>query len=170
MCKLIINIISERIRPWYEAQLSKDNGFRRNWGTTDAIYLMKRIHQISNCKEQPLYLLFVILTAAFDCIPRRWLFSSIRLCFSEGESVKLFYILRKFHQKLSLTYQEAQVTFLVTSDVCQRGPESPCLFNLYIDFVMRFSWVALLKVTLFNFSNMLYQSKINIQRATIENV
>ena len=130
VCKLIINIISERIRPWYEAQLSKDN---------DAIYLMKRIHQISNCKEQPLYLLFVILTAAFDCIPRRWLFSSIRLCFSEGESVKLFYILRKFHQKLSLTYQEAQVTFLVTSDACQRGPESPCLFNLYIDFVMRFS-------------------------------
>ena len=130
VCKLIINIISERIRPWYEAQLSKDN---------DAIYLRKRIHQISNCKEQPLYLLFVILTVAFDCIPRRWLFNSIRLCFSEGESVKLFYILRKFHQKLSLTYQEAQVTFLVTSDVCQRGPESPCLFNLYIDFVMRFS-------------------------------
>ena len=47
--KLIINIILERIRPWYEAQLSKEqNGFKRNRGTTDGIYSMKRIHQISN--------------------------------------------------------------------------------------------------------------------------
>ena len=30
VCKLIINVILERIRPWYEAQLSKEqNGFRR---------------------------------------------------------------------------------------------------------------------------------------------
>ena len=29
-----------------------------------------RIHQISNRKTQPLYLLFVDLTAAFDHIPR----------------------------------------------------------------------------------------------------
>ena len=41
VCKLIINIILERIRPWYEAQLSKEqNGFRRNRGTTDGIYSM----------------------------------------------------------------------------------------------------------------------------------
>ena len=33
--------------------------------------------------------------------------------------------------------QKAQVTFLVTSGVRQGNPESPCLFNLYIDFVMR---------------------------------
>ena len=30
VCKLIINITLERIRPWYEAQLSKEqNGFRK---------------------------------------------------------------------------------------------------------------------------------------------
>ena len=56
LCKLIINISLERIRPWYEAQLSKEqNGFRRNHGTTDAIYSIKRIHQISNRKKQPFY-------------------------------------------------------------------------------------------------------------------
>ena len=36
-----------------------------------------------------------------------------------------------------MNYQEAQVTFLVTLGVCQGGSESPCLFNLHIDFVMR---------------------------------
>ena len=63
MCKLIINIILKRIRSWYEAQLSKEqNGFRKNCGTTDGIYSMLK---------QPLYLLFVHLTAAFNGIPRK---------------------------------------------------------------------------------------------------
>ena len=39
-------------------------------GTTDGIYSMKRIHQISNRKKQSLYLLFVDLTAAFDRISK----------------------------------------------------------------------------------------------------
>ena len=61
VCKLIISIILERIRPWYEAQLSDEqNGFRKNRGTTDSIYSMKRVQQI--------YLLVVDLTAAFDHI------------------------------------------------------------------------------------------------------
>ena len=51
--------------------------------------------------------------------------------------MKLFDILENLYQKTSLTFEEALVTFLVTSGVRQGGPESPCLFNLYIDFVMR---------------------------------
>ena len=94
VCKLIINIILERIRLWDEAQLSKEqNGFRRNRDATDGIYSVKRIHQILNRKKLPLYLLFVDLTAALDRIPRKWLFDSIRLRFSEGGTVKLFDIL-----------------------------------------------------------------------------
>ena len=96
MCKLIINIILERIRPWYEAQLSKEQSrFRTNRGTTDAIYSMKRIQQISNQKKQPLYLLFVDLTVTFDRISRKWLFDSIKHRFPEDENVKLFDISRK---------------------------------------------------------------------------
>ena len=138
VCKLIINIILERISPWYDAQLSKElNGFRTNRDTTDGIYSMKRIHQISNRKKLPLYLLFVDLTAAYDRISRKRLFDPIRLRFPEGENVKLFDILGKHYQKTSLIYQEAQVTFLVTSGVHQGRLESPCLFILYINFVMR---------------------------------
>ena len=37
--KLIINIILEQIKLWYEAQLSEEqNGFRRNRVTTDDIF------------------------------------------------------------------------------------------------------------------------------------
>ena len=138
LCKLLVNIILERIRPWYEAQLSEEqNGFRENRGTTDGIYSVKRVQQISNRKKQPLFLLFIDLTAAFDHVPRKWLFDSIRLRLSDGENQKLFEILESLYQKTTLTYEEAQTTFNVTSGVRQGGPESPPLFNLYIDFVMR---------------------------------
>ena len=88
VCKLIIKIILERIRAWYETQLSKKQSrFRTNRGTTDAIYSMKRIQQIQNRKKQPLYLLFVDLIVKFDRIPRKWLLDSIKHRFLEDESV-----------------------------------------------------------------------------------
>ena len=51
---------------------------------------MKRIHHILSRKKQPLYLLFVDLTAAFDRIPRKWLFDSIRFRFPAGDLYILF--------------------------------------------------------------------------------
>ena len=75
------------------------------------------------------------LTAAFNHISTNWLFESVRLRFTERENLKLFDILETLY-KTTLTYHEAQSSFLVSSFVCQGGPESPCFFNLYIGFVM----------------------------------
>lgn len=136
ICKLIVNIILSRLQPWYETQLSDEqNGFRLNRGTTDGIYNIKRIQQISNRKMQPLYLVFIDLSAAFDHIPRKWLFDSIRLRFENNQNKLLIDILEKLYENTSLTFEET--TFETTSGVRQGGPESPNLFNLYIDFVMR---------------------------------
>ena len=136
VCKLIISIILSRLKSWYETQLSDEQyGFRPNRGTTDGIYEIKRIHQITNRKQQPLYLLFVDLSAAFDHIPRKWLFKSIDLRFTNERSPRMFQILETLYSSTSLTYED--YTFETTSGVRQGGPESPFLFNLYIDFVMR---------------------------------
>ena len=79
VCKLLVNIILERLRPWYDAQLTDEqNGFRQNRGTTDSTFVLKRIQQITDRKKQPLFLLFVDLTAAYDHIPRSRLFQSIK--------------------------------------------------------------------------------------------
>uniref|UniRef100_A0A7M5VDY0 Reverse transcriptase domain-containing protein n=1 Tax=Clytia hemisphaerica TaxID=252671 RepID=A0A7M5VDY0_9CNID len=44
LCKLLVNIILERLQPWYNTQLTdQQNGFRQNRGTTDGIFLLKRI-------------------------------------------------------------------------------------------------------------------------------
>ena len=139
VCKIIINIILERIRPWHESQSSDEqNRFRQNrHGTSDGIFVLKRIQQIIHWKMQPLFLLFVDLTAAFDHIPRRWLFKSIERRFPDGNLPRLFTILEKLYQRTILTFDEVKKTFKTTSGVWQGGPESPFLFNLYIDYVMR---------------------------------
>jgi len=49
---------------------------------------------------------------------------------------RLFTILNKLYTHTTLTYNEAETTFETTSGVRQGGPESPFLFNLYIDFVI----------------------------------
>ena len=96
ICKLIINLILDRLRPWYELQLSEEqNGFRKDRGTTDGIYSIKRVQQITHRKKQPLYLLFVDLTATFDHIPRKWLFESIKLRFPNDNSPLIMNILQK---------------------------------------------------------------------------
>ena len=136
VCKLIMSIIIDRLRPWYERQLTDEqNGFRQNRGTTDSIYTLKRVHQITHKKKQPLFLLFVDLTAAFDHIPRKWLFESIRLRFPDRMNIKLLQILETLYSDTSLTFEET--TFKTSSGVRQGGPESPFLFTLYADFVMR---------------------------------
>lgn len=138
VCKLAINIILERLRPWYEKQLSDEqNGFRKDRGTTDGIYTVKRVHQISNKKLEPTFLLFVDLSAAFDHIPRSWLFESIKLRFPDRSIPRTFEILKTLYENTTLTYDEAMISFKTTSGVRQGGPESPFLFNLYLDFVMR---------------------------------
>ena len=138
LCKLLVNIILERLQPWYNIQLTdQQNGFRQNRGTTDGIFLLKRIQQITDRKQQPLYLLFVDLTAAYDHIPRSWLFQSIKLRFPNNECPTAIQVLEKLYENTSLTFLEANSTFPTTSGVRQGGPESPLLFNLYIDYVMR---------------------------------
>ena len=86
---VIINIILEQLRPWYEAQLSEEqNRFWRNRSTTDRIYSVKNIFISVICQ----------LNSSIR-IPRKWLSDTIRLRFPEGENVKLFDILGKFYQK-----------------------------------------------------------------------
>lgn len=133
--QLIVNIIVNRLRPWYETQLlDEQNGFRKNRGTTDGIYPIKRVQQITNRKKHPLYLLFVDLSAAFDNIPRAWLFNSIKLRFPIDTFHNLIDILATLYSNTSLTYEEANATF---ETILGGGPESPMLFTLYINFVMR---------------------------------
>ena len=48
LCKIMVIIILNRLKEWYDNQLlDQQQGFRRGRGTADGIYVTKRIQQIS---------------------------------------------------------------------------------------------------------------------------
>ena len=138
-CKILIVIIINRLRTWYDQQiLDQQHGFRPGRGTVDAIYRIKRVHQITNRMKVPVYTLFFDLSAAFDHVNRKWMFKTISQRLPEECNVKLFQILESIYEYTTTALAEVEDdVFELTSSVRQGGPESPMLFNLFMDYVMR---------------------------------
>ena len=153
--------ILDRLKDWYEEQLSQQqNGFRSARGTTDGIYITKRLQQISKRLRKPIYAVFVDLTAAFDHINRGWLFKSIAQRFKNGANdpkYEPFSILESLYSSTTTALPEApDNTIKLVSGVRQGGPESPCLYNLYMDYVMRVFMTKCLEEGV-NFVNLRYR-------------
>ena len=138
--KLAMAIILERIRPWYNKQLLPNQyGFRQFYGCSDAIFTLKSIHHISSRLNKETYILFVDLTAAYDWCVRKWLFHTVfnRVNPSDEPTRNCIRIMEELYKKtLSCMKGETQY-FETSSGVRQGGPESPNLFNLYLDYIMR---------------------------------
>ena len=139
LSKILAILIINRMKSWYEKQLlDQQQGFRSGRGTSDGIYIIKRVQQITNKMKKPCYALFIDLTAAFDKVNRKMMFRAISNRLSSHAEQKLIQVLESLY---SYTTSALDVTpdkaFEITVGVRQGGPESPVLFNLFIDFVMR---------------------------------
>ena len=108
LCKNMIITILDRLSKWYDEQLSDNqNGFRSGRGTADEIYITKRIQQITDQMETPLYILFVDLTAAFDHVVRAWLFQSIyQRLLPPGADTTFIKILQALYESLTTALSE----------------------------------------------------------------
>ena len=63
-CKIMVMIIINRWRSWYEDQLmDQQQGFRRARGTTDGIFIVKRVQQITEKMKKKQYMLFLLTSA-----------------------------------------------------------------------------------------------------------
>ena len=139
LCKIMVIIILNRLSNWYDEQLlDQQQGFRRGRGTAGGIFVTKRVQQISEKIQKPIMLLFVDLSSVFDHVIRKWLFKSIYQRFSPDACVSLIKLLEALygHTTTSLAENPEDVFKLLTG-VRQGGPESPMLYNLFIDYVMR---------------------------------
>lgn len=137
LCKILIIIVLARLKTWYDSQLTdQQQGFRSGRGTADAIFIMKRVQQITEKLKKPCYCLFVDLTAAFDHVVRDWLWRSIGQRFDDKN--ELVEILEAIYRETTteLAGHPEQI-FELMSGVRQGGPESPTLYNLFMDYVMR---------------------------------
>ena len=139
LCKILVIIIINRISKWYDKQLlDQQQGFRSGRGTTDGIYRIKRIQQLSKRMRKPIFAIFVDLSAAFDHVDRKWLFHSIKQRFHGNFDLKLIEILETLYAHTTTALAETPKNkFETKCGVRQGGPESPLLYNLLMDYVMR---------------------------------
>ena len=139
-CKTLIILILNRFTEWYESQLLDfQNGFRKGRGTSDGIYITKITQNIAHKTNRDIFALFVDLSSAFDHINRQWLFWTIRNRLPEAEKQnKIVNILENLFRHTNTELKDdPKLNFYTTSGVRQGGPESPLLFNLFIDYTLR---------------------------------
>ena len=132
LSKIIPRIILNRLQETYERNISESQfGFRKGRSTCDAIFIIKNVIQKH---AGPLVLTFVDLTAAYDHIPRDFLFRVLE--FRTGAKI-LVYILRKLYDGTTAYISGTKVHFDILTGCRQGGLESPTLFNYYFDFVLK---------------------------------
>ena len=132
LSKIIPRIILNRLLDTYERNISESQfGFRKGRSTCDAIFIIKNVIQKHT---GPLVLIFVDLTAAYDHIPRDFLFRVLE--FRTGAKL-LVYILRKLYDGTTAYISGTKVRFDLLIGCRQGGLESPTLFNYYFDFVLK---------------------------------
>ena len=77
---------------------------------------------------------YIDLTAAYHHIPRDFLFRILSL---RTEAPHLTAILRKMYEGTTASFVGMKSRFDILIGCRQGGQESPCLFNLYFDYVLK---------------------------------
>ena len=83
--------------------------------------------------------MFVDLKAAYDWIVRTWLFRSIfnRIDRENTGLNHLIKLIENIYCETRVYMENKQESFETTSGLIQGGTESPALFNLFLDYIMR---------------------------------
>ena len=132
LSRLLPRLIIERFRATYERIIMKTQfGFRKNRSTTDAIFIVR---EAIKSTKNPLHLCMIDLRAAYDHIDREMLFSVISI---RTKSPILTSILKALYDGTIAAIKHTTDYFQVHTGCRQGGIESPVLFNIYMDFVLR---------------------------------
>ena len=122
--------LAERVYP--ESQC----GFRAGRSTTDMIFSIRHLQEKCREQNQPLYMLFVDLTKAFDLVSRKGLFDLLR---KVGCPPKLLSMLESFHadMKGKVRYDgTSSDSFPINSGVKQGCVLAPTLFGIFFSMLL----------------------------------
>ena len=132
LSKLLPRIILQRLNKSYESNISNTQfGFRKGRSTCDAIHVVK---QTIEKHDGMLVAIFIDLTAAYDHIPRDFLFRV--LSFRTGAKL-LIKLLKKIYEGTTAYIAGSKIKFDILVGCRQGGLESPTCFNYYFDFVLK---------------------------------
>ena len=132
-------IIGERLKKWADQQLlDAQCGFRSERGCNDAIFALRRLHEEALAKQRNIYTCFIDLTKAYDSVNRALAWETFA---RRGMPLKLISLLKDLHTDtfcaLKGDHKQKDSWFEVKTGFKQGDVNSPMLFNLFIDTVVR---------------------------------
>ena len=132
MSRILSKIIMMRFQKAYETHISEEQfGFRQNRSTSDCLFIVKTV---IDKYGDTLIAVYIDLTAAYDHIPRDFLFRVLKL---RTGATHLVEILKKMYEGTTASIRGMKTRFDVLVGCRQGGQESPCLFNYYFDYVLK---------------------------------
>ena len=136
--KVMLKILQARLQQYVNRELSDvQSGFRKDRGTRDQIANISWIIEKAREFQKNIYFCFIDYTKAFDCVDHNKLWEILQ---EMGIPDHLTYLLRNLYAGQEATVRTEHGTtdwFQIRKGVHQDCILSPCLCNLYAEYIMR---------------------------------
>ena len=134
----MLKILQARLQKYVNRELPDvQAGFRKGRGTRDQIANIHWIIEKAREVQKNIYFCFIDYAKAFDCVDHNKLWKILREMRIPDH---LICLLRDLYEGQEATVRTGQGTtdwFQIGQGVCQGCILSPCLFNLYAEYIMR---------------------------------
>uniref|UniRef100_A0A4W2FTD6 RNA-directed DNA polymerase n=1 Tax=Bos indicus x Bos taurus TaxID=30522 RepID=A0A4W2FTD6_BOBOX len=159
--KVMLKILQARLQQYVNRELPDvQAGFRKGRGTRDQIANICWIMEKAREFQKNIYFCFIDYAKAFDCVDHNKLWKILK---EMGLPDHLTCLLRNLYAGQESTVRTGHGTtdwFQIGKGVCQGCILSPCLFNLYAEYIMRNSGLdeaqAVIKIAGRNINNLRY--------------
>ena len=135
--KVMLKILQARLPQYVNCELPDvQAGFRRGRGTRDQIAIIRWIIEKARELQKNIYFCFIDYAKAFDCVDHNKLWKTLK---EMGIPDHLTSLLRNLYAGQETTVRTGHGTtdwFQIGKGVCQGCILSPCLFNLYAEYIM----------------------------------
>ena len=135
--KVMLKILQARLQQYMNRELPDvQAGFRKGRGTRDQIANIRCIIEKAREFQKNIYFCFIDYAKAFDCVDHNKLWKILK---EMGILEQLTCLLRNLNagqEGTVITRHETTDRFQIGKGVRQGGILSPCLFNLYAEYIM----------------------------------
>ena len=136
--KVMLKILQARLQQHVNPELSDvQTGFQKGRGTRHQIANIRWIIKKAREFQKNIYFCFIDYAKAFDCVDHNKLWKVLK---EMGIPDHLTCLLRNLYAVQEATVRTGHGTtdwFQIGKGVCQGCILSPCLFNLYVEYIMR---------------------------------
>ena len=134
----MLKILQARLQQYVNRELPHDQaGFRKSRGNRDQIANIRWIMEKAREFQKNIYFCFIDYAKAFDFVDHKKLWKILK---EMGIPDHLICLLRNLYAGQEATLRTGHGTtdwFEIVKGVCQGCILSPCLFNLYAEYIMR---------------------------------